>query len=168
MTRSISWPGLARWAGLFAVLPAVLVLGGQARAAEFNLYLNCQGQLSAGGKSKAATLNLAMRDNNTSALIQKSNVLPVGERLKYTASQASYTLLYKLPLPGTRYYNDWVHGQWLVWQPNLKKLATIRLSIDRQSGELEGELLDHNEDSLGTVAMECEPQSMDEIPEPRF
>jgi hypothetical protein len=149
-------------------LAGAVLISGQVCAAEFNLYLNCKGKLAAGGKSKAATLNLAMRDNNTTALIQKSNVLPVGERLKYTASQASYTLLYKLPLPGTQFYNDWVHGQWLVWQPNLKKLSTIRLSIDRQTGELEGELLDHEDESLGTVAMDCEPQSMDEIPEPRF
>ncbi|RZI79968.1 MAG: hypothetical protein EOP38_23945 [Rubrivivax sp.] len=152
-----------------ALAGAALLMGcGQASAAEFHLYLNCTGTLAVNGKSKAATLNLAMRDNNTTALIQKSNVLPVGERLRYTASQQSYTMLYKLPLPGTRYYNDWVHGQWLVWQPNLKKLATIRLSIDRQSGELEGELLDHDEDSLGTMAMAREPQSMDDAPEPRF
>lgn len=152
-------------AGLAGIL---LLIGGHACAAEFNLYLNCQGKLSAGSKSKAATLDLAMRDNNTTALIQKSNVLPVGERLRYKASQVSYTLLYKLPLPGTVYYNDWARGQWTVWQPNLKKLATIRLSIDRQSGELEGELLDHDDNLLGNLEMVCEPQSMDEVPEPRF
>ena len=151
-----------------ASLAGALLITGHASAAEFNLYLSCEGKLSAGQKNKAATLDLAMRDNNTTALIQKSNVLPVGERLRYKASQVSYTLLYKLPLPGTEYYNDWVRGQWIVWQPNLKKLATIRLSIDRQSGELEGELLDHNDTSLGTLAMACEPQSMDEVPEPRF
>ncbi len=154
---------------LAALAGALLLLGsGRASAAEFNLYLNCQGKLSASSKSKAATLDLAMRDNNTTALIQRSNVLPVGERLHYKASQVSYTLLYKLPLPGTVYYNDWIRGPWIVWQPNLKKLATIRLSIDRQSGELEGELLDHDDNLLGNLQMECEPQSMDEVPEPRF
>ena len=154
-----------RIASLAGVL---LLIAGQAGAAEFSLYLNCKGKLSAGKKSKAATLDLAMRDSNTTALIQRSNVLPVGERLYYRATQQSYTMLYKLPLPGTQYYNDWIRGQWLVWQPNLKALATIRLSIDRQSGDLEGELLDHDDISLGTLAMECEPQSMDEVPEPRF
>jgi hypothetical protein len=149
-------------------LLGALLTGSQVGAAEFSLYLNCKGKLAVNGKTKPATLDLAMRDNNTTALIQKSNVLPVGERLRYTASQQSYTMLYKLPLPGTHYYNDWARGQWIVWQPNLKKLATIRLSIDRQSGELEGELLDHNDESLGTVAMDCEPQSMDDVPEPRF
>lgn len=157
---------ISRFAGLAGAL--LLLIGGHASAAEFHLYLNCKGKLSAGGKGKAATLDLAMRDNNTTALIQKSNVLPVGERLRYKASQVSYTMLYKLPLPGTVYYNDWVRGQWIVWQPNLKKLATIRLSIDRQSGELEGELLDHDDKLLGNLEMECEPQSMDEVPEPRF
>ena len=34
--------------------------------------------------------------------------------------------------------------------------------------DLEGELLDHNDTSLGTLAVACEPQSMDEVPEPRF
>lgn len=153
---------------LASLAGALLLIGGHASAAEFHLYLNCKGKLSAGGKSKAATLDLAMRDNNTTALIQKSNVLPVGERLHYKASQVSYTMLYKLPLPGTLYYNDWARGQWIVWQPNLKKLATIRLSIDRQSGELEGELLDHDDNLLGNLEMACEPQSMDEVPEPRF
>lgn len=155
-----------RSAGLAGAL--MLVCAAHAGAAEFHLYLNCTGKLSVGGKSKAATLDLAMRDNNTTALIQKSNVLPVGERLRYKASQVSYTMLYKLPLPGTVYYNDWARGQWIVWQPNLKRLATIRLSIDRQSGELEGELLDHDDNLLGNLEMECEPQSMDEVPEPRF
>jgi hypothetical protein len=154
-----------RAAGLAA---CALVVGAPALAAEFSLYLHCKGDLAVNGKRKAATLNLAMRDNNTTALIQQSNVLPVGERLRYTATQQAYTMLYKLPLPGSHYHNDWVHGQWLVWQPNLKKLATIRLSVDRQSGELEGELLDHNDEPLGTVAMDCEPQAMDEVPAPRF
>lgn len=140
----------------------------QAGAAEFNLFLNCAGKLNAGGKGKAATLDLAMRDSNETALIQRSNVLPVGERLKYKASPMVYSMVYKLPQPGTHYYNDWVHGQWVVWQPNLKRLATIRLSVDRQTAELEGELLDFNDDSLGTIAMSCKPMTADDMPEPKF
>ena len=95
----------------------------------------------------------------------------MGERLKYTASQMSYTMLYKLPLPGTHYYSDWYNGywgHWLVWQPNLKKLATVRIAVDRQTAELEGELLDFNDESLGTIAMDCKPTSMDDAPEPKF
>lgn len=140
----------------------------QAHAAEFSLYLNCTGQIHANGKGKSASLDLAMRDNNETALIQRSNVLPVGERLKYKASQMSYTMLYKLPQPGTHYYNDWVRGAWVVWQPNLKRLATIRLSVDRQTGALEGEMLDFNDDSLGDIEMDCKPTKMDEAPEPKF
>jgi hypothetical protein len=137
-------------------------------AAEFHLYLKCKGQITAGDKSRPATLDLAMRDNNTTALIQRSNVLPVGERLKYTASKASYTLLYKLPLPGTHYYADWINGGWIVWQPNLKRLATVRIAVDRQTAELEGTLLDFNDEALGEIAMQCQPSSMDEAPEPKF
>ena len=71
---------------LAQVAAAALVLGlacTSAWAAEFNLFLSCSGKLSAGGKSKAATLDLAMRDNNETALIQRSNVMPVGERLHH-------------------------------------------------------------------------------------
>jgi hypothetical protein len=155
-------------AALCASALACAVCWPTAQAAEFNLYLKCQGQVSAGGKTKAATLDLAMRDNNTTALIQRSNVLPVGERLKYTASKASYTLLYKLPQPGTHYYADWVSGGWIVWQPNLKRLATVRIAVDRQTAELEGTLLDFNDEALGELAMQCDPSNMDDAPEPKF
>lgn len=150
---------------------AALVLGlacTGAWAAEFNLFLSCSGKLSAGGKSKAATLDLAMRDNNETALIQRSNVMPVGERLHYKASPMAYSMVYKLPQPGTHIYRDWMGSSWVIWQPNLKRLATIRLSVDRQTAELEGELLDFNDDSLGTVAMSCKPTTMDDMPEPKF
>jgi hypothetical protein len=145
-----------------------LLSGASAQAAEFHLMLQCEGKLLAGGKSKAATLNMAMRDNNETALIQRSNVLPVGERLYYKASPMAYSMVYKLRQPGTHYLQDWLNGQWVVWQPNLKRLATIRLSVDRQSAELEGELLDFNDDLLGTIEMACTPLKPDEMPEPRF
>jgi hypothetical protein len=145
-----------------------LMLGASAQAAEFNLMLKCEGKLQAGGKSRATTLVMALRENNETALIQRSNVLPVGERLQYKASPLAYSMLYKLRQPGTHYYNDWINGHWVVWQPNLKRLATIRMSIDRQSAELEGELLDFNDDSLGTIAMKCTPLKPDEMPEPKL
>ena len=151
-----------------AATAMALSIGAHAKAAEFNLFLNCSGKLSANGKGKSATLDLAMRDNNETALIQRSNVLPVGERLHYKASPMAYSMVYKLPQPGTHYYNDWVHGQWVVWQPNFKRLATIRISVDRQTAELEGELLDFNDDSLGTIAMNCKPLTADDMPEPQF
>lgn len=151
-----------------ALLLGAASLAQTASAAEFNLFLSCSGKLSAGGKSKPATLDLAMRDNNETALIQRSNVMPVGERLKYKASPMAYSMVYKLSAPGSHYYRDWMGGVWVVWQPNLKRLATIRLSVDRQTGALEGELLDFNDDSLGTIEMACNPVKMDEMPEPKF
>jgi hypothetical protein len=150
---------------------ALLVWGASivtASAAEFNLFLKCAGQLSAAGKSKATQLELALRDSNTTALIQRSNVLPTGERLQYTATPVAYTMLYKLRQPGTRYYDDWLHGYWVVWQPNLKRLATIRLAIDRQDGSLDGQLLDFNDDLIATVRMDCEAVDPDELPPPKF
>lgn len=151
-----------------ALVLALLAWGPHAVAAEFHLYLKCAGQLSAGGKSKAAHLDLALRDNNTTALIQRSNVLPKGERLVYTMTPTDYTMVYKLRQPGTHYYHDWMQGTWVVWQPNLKRLATIRLAIDRQQGELEGELLDFNDDLIGTIKMNCDAVDPDELPPPKF
>lgn len=149
---------------------ALLVWGAShtAMAAEYNLYLKCSGQLTAAGKSKASQLELALRDSNNVALIQRSNVLPTGERLHYTATPGAYTLLYKLRQPGTHYHEDWARGHWVVWQPNLKRLATIRLAIDRQDGSLEGQLLDFNDDLLGTVRMDCDAVDPDELPAPKF
>lgn len=155
-------------ASSMAFLLGLSLAGTNASAAEFNLFLSCSGKLNAGGKSKAASLDLAMRDNNETALIQRSNVLPVGERLHYKASPMAYSMVYKLPQPGTHIYRDWMGSSWVIWQPNLKRLATIRLSVDRQTAELEGELLDFNDDSLGTLAMDCKPTTMDEMPEPKF
>ena len=149
-------------------LALALLISSHAMAAEFGRFLNCAGKLSADGKSKAATLDLALRENSSIALIQRSNVLPVGERLKYVATPMSYTMLYKLPLPGSHYYNDWANGQWLVWQPNLKRPATIRIAIDRQSGELEGELLDFNDESLGSMVLECKGMALQDMPEPKL
>ena len=149
------------------VLGAVLTPA-RVQAAEFNLFLTCAGKLTSAGKSKAAHLDLALRDNNTTALIQRSNVLPKGERLLYTQTPTNYTMVYKLRQSGTRIHHDWLHGTWVVWQPNLKRLATIRMAIDRQEGELEGEMLDFNDELIGTMKMTCEKVDPDELPEPKF
>jgi hypothetical protein len=152
---------------------AAAVLGGGAlapatHAAEFHLFVRCTGTLSASGKSKPGHLDLALRDNNTTALIARSNVLPKGERLLYTQTPTSYTMVYKLRQPGARYHHDWLNGAWVIWQPNLKRLATIRLAIDRQEGELEGELLDFNDELIGTMQMACDKADPDALPEPKF
>ncbi len=137
-------------------------------AAEFHLFLQCKGTVKVNGASRPASVDLALRDNNTSALIQRSNVLPVGERLKYTQTPVAYTMLYKLPLPGTVIYQDWVRGPIILWQPNLKGLATVRMAIDRQTGELDAELLDFDDMLLGTLHMNCERRDVDEAPAPKF
>ena len=157
-----------------AVVAAVVALlaGGAtvapARAAEFHLYLQCQGKVASKGKAYDAHLNLAMRDNNLTALIQKSNVLPVGERMKYVASEVAYTLTYRTPQARSRLALDWFSGQIFVWLPDLKRVAETRLSIDRQTAVLQGELLNADSDLLGNLRMDCQPVSPDDLPAPKF
>ena len=61
---------------LRATLAAAVLGGGAlapaAHAAEFHLFVRCTGTLSASGKSKPGHLDLALRDNNTTALIARS------------------------------------------------------------------------------------------------
>jgi len=78
-----------------------------------------------------------MRDNNQSAVIQRSNILPVGEKMKYEVSPATYSMTYRSPKARTQLYYDWMRGQLFAWDPSLQRLAYIRLSIDRQNGSLE-------------------------------
>jgi hypothetical protein len=160
-------PGLPAPA-LLALAAALLAAGGAARAQMFHLYLKCQGEVQVQGKSKAAHLDLALRDNNMTALIQRSNVLPVGERLHYEASPALYSMVAKAPMQGSVVYHDWVRGELFVWNPQLTRLQTVRLSIDRQSADLEGELLDGKGDLMGRLRMRCDPKSNDDIPAPKF
>ena len=137
-------------------------------AAEFHLYLDCQGKVASKGKAYEASLLLAMRDNNNTALIQKSNVLPVGERMKYVASEVAYTMTYRSPQARSRLALDWFSGQLFVWLPDLKRLAETRLSIDRQTAVLQGELLNADGDLLGNLRMDCQPVSPDDLPAPKF
>lgn len=150
--------------------PGALLLAASSvsHAAEFHLFLQCKGHIKVNGATRPATVDFALRDNNNTALIQRSNVLPVGERLKYTQTPVLYTMLYKLPQPGTVVYQDWMSGQLIVWQPNLKRLATIRMAIDRQTGELDAELLDFDDVLLGTLNMACQRRDTEDGPEPKF
>jgi len=160
------------WAAMRAAL--VLLVGGiglhaaPARAAEFHLYLQCQGKVASKGKAYDAHLHLALRDNNLTALIQKSNVLPVGERMKYVLSEVAYTLTYRTPQARSRTAVDWFGGQVFVWLPDLKRVAETRLSIDRQTAVLSGELLNADSDLLGNLRMDCQPVSPDDLPAPKF
>ncbi len=148
---------------------AAALVGAPAMSAEFHLYLKCSGKLSSSAKATPAKLDLALRDNNLTALVQNSDVLPVGERMKYVATEQAYTMQLKTPVWGTRgaYYN-WFSGVLFVWHPDLKKLAMTRLSIDRQTAELEGELLNIEGNVLGKLRMKCNPTSMDDVPAPKF
>jgi hypothetical protein len=114
-----------------------------------------------------AHLELALRDNNMTAFVQRSNVLPTGERMKYTATQTHYSAAYT-PAAGSRAYVDW-RGSWLfTWYPPFQKMAATRFSIDRQTGALEGEIVGPAGEVLGLMDMQCEPKKEGEGPAPRF
>jgi hypothetical protein len=139
-----------------------------ARADYFSLYLNCEGHVTAGQKKAQAHLDLALRDNNETALIQRSNVLPVGEKMKYDVSPATYSMRYYAPGTSSRVYYDWYRGFLFKWNDNLKRLSMIRLSIDRQSGELNGDILNNQDEVLARIRMDCEAVSPEDLPEPKF
>lgn len=148
----------------------VAMAGAPAMAAEFHLYLKCSDKLSSSAaEATPAKLDLALRDNNLTALVQNSDVLPVGERMKYVATEQAYTMQLRTPVWGTRgaYYN-WFSGVLFVWHPDLKKLAMTRLWVDRQTAELEGELLNIEGNVLGKLRMKCTPTAMDDVPAPKF
>ena len=118
-------------------------------------------------KSGGAYLELALRDNNMTAFVQRSNVLPTGERMKYTATQSHYAATYT-PGPSSRASADW-RGSWLFsWHPAFQKLAATRFSIDRQTGRLEGEIVGPAGEAMGLMDMQCEPKKEGEGPAPRF
>ena len=151
-----------------AVLAAATLAAAGAKAQIFHLFLLCSGEVQVQGKGRPAHVDLALRDNNMTALIQRSNVLPVGDRLKYEASPALYSMVAKAPSPGSVLFHDWVRGEVFVWAPGLKQLQTVRLSIDRQTADLEGEMLDGKGDLMGRLRMRCTPKTNDEMPAPKF
>jgi hypothetical protein len=151
-----------------AVAAVLSLVGAAAQAQQFHLYLRCIGEVTVQGRGRAAHLDLAMRDNNQTALIQRSNVLPVGERLKYEASPAHYSMVARAPARNSVVWVDWIRGELFVWNPDLTKLHTVRLSIDRQTAVLEGELLDGRAEALGALRMRCTPSDNDTTPPPKF
>ncbi len=118
-------------------------------------------------KSGGAHLELALRDNNMTAFVQRSNVLPTGERMKYTATQSHYAVIYK-PEASNRAVMDW-RGSWLFsWHPPFQKMAAARISVDRQTGHLEGEIVGPAGEAMGLIDMHCEPKKEGQGPAPRF
>jgi hypothetical protein len=118
-------------------------------------------------KSDGAHLFLALRDNNMTAFVQRSNVLPMGERMKYVATNTHYTATY-LPQRGGKVFLDFKGTALFKWYPPFEKLQATRVAIDRQTGELEGELVGAEGEVLGRMDMTCEPRRDGEGPAPRF
>lgn len=138
-----------------------------AAADYFGLYLRCEGEVTSGAGKNGAHLDVAMRDNNQSAVIQRSNVLPVGEKMKYEVSPATYSMTYRTGAR-TQLYYDWLRGQLFAWDPSLKRLAYIRLSIDRQSGNLEGDFRNSDDTILARFGMRCQKVDPSALPAPKF
>lgn len=155
---------LARW----TCLAGAVLAAAPAAAQEYGLYLICSGKVATGGRSTDAHLDLALRRNSQLALVQRSNVLPVGERMKLDITPAYYTMVFLAPLRGSTVWYDWIRGAVFVWAPDLQRLHTTRLSVDRQTAKLEGEMVDAGGKSLGRLDMVCEPKTNETIAEPKF
>ncbi|HTN50423.1 MAG TPA: hypothetical protein VMK32_13430 [Burkholderiaceae bacterium] len=147
---------------------AVLALPISASADYFSLYVKCDGEVSSPKGRAPANLDLALRDNNQTALIQRSNVLPVGDKMKYEVSPAAYSMTYRSPQARTQLYYDWYRGALFAWDPSLKRLAYIRVSIDRQTGNLEGDYRNADDTILATFRMRCEKADPNSLPPPKF
>jgi hypothetical protein len=158
----------ATWIGQGMVLGLAALFALPAAAQEFGVYLNCKGDATASGKSLPSNLDVALRRNSQLALIQSSNILPAGVKMRLEITPQFYTMVYKAPLRGTVIFNDWLRGTLLVWNPDLKKLHTIRMSVDRQSAALQGEMLDGEGAVMGKLAMRCDPKNNDTVAEPKF
>ena len=150
---------------LLVVMVAVLATT-QGTAQEYGVYLNCSGQVQANGRSKSAHLDLALRRNSSLALIQRSDILPVGDKMKLDITPAFYSMVFHAPLRGSAVYYDWTRGTLYIW--GLRELQTIRISVDRQSAALEGDMRDLNDRSIGRLKMHCKPSDNDSAPEPKF
>jgi hypothetical protein len=143
-----------------AALPAL--------AQEFGVYLNCKGQVTASEKTRASRVDLALRRNSQLALVQSSDILPAGEKMRLDITPQFYTMTFKAPVRGSVIYHDWLRGALFVWNPDLKRLHTIRMSVDRQTAALEGEMLDGEGAVMGRLAMRCTPKNNDTVEEPKF
>ena len=137
-------------------------------AQEFGVYLACSGEVRAGGRAMQAHLDLALRRNSQLALIQRSDVMPVGERMKLEITPAFYSMVYTAPLRSSTVWYDWIRGTMFVWDPDLLKLHLVRLSVDRQTAALEGEMRDGAGAQLALLAMHCDPKDNSTVPEPKF
>jgi len=157
-----------RASGRLLLLAVAGLAAGPGTAQEFGVYLNCSGQIQVGGRSKNAHLDLALRRNSALALVQRSDVLPVGDRMRLEITPAYYSMVFHAPVRSSVVYHDWIMGTIFVWSPPLRELQTVRISVDRQSAVLEGDMRDINDRSLGRLKMLCRPSDNDSAPEPKF
>ena len=141
-----------------------------ADAQEYSRFLACRGNVVADGLTKPAELDLALRVNSRTALIQASNVMPVGEIMRYVPTPANYSMTYLLWPQGVRalVVPGWFSSTVLVAYPNLRRLNQIRLSINRQTGALHGRLLNEEDALLAEFRMQCESQAEEEVRPPKF
>jgi len=151
-----------------AAASLALTLAGAASAQEFGLYLFCRGQIETKLGAKGAHLDLALRRNSALALVQRSDVLPVGEKMGLQISQAFYSMTFEAPLRDSRLYYDWIRGALFVWDPDLQKLKTVRVSVDRQTAALEGEMIDGAGRQVARMSMRCDPRTNDTVQPPKF
>jgi len=143
---------------------------GNLQAQEFSRYISCSGSFVADGKPRDANADFALRFNSRSALIQNSNVLPVGETLQYVPTPANYSMTYLLRPRGTQVIAvpGWFRNTILAFYPNLQRLNQIRLSINRQTGQLQGKMLNQEDELLASFSMQCQSQSEEQIGAPKF
>jgi hypothetical protein len=141
-----------------------------AQAQEYSRFISCSGSMPVEGRQQEAHVDFALQSNNRSALVQRSNVLPVGAQLRYVPTPANYAMTYLLRARGTQVIvvPGWLQNSILVAVPNLKRLNQIRLSINRQTGLLDGRLLNEEDEVLGTLAMQCQSRSEEQVGAPKF
>ena len=161
----------APWRGLRAAAAMLLGMTSQiAMAQEYSRFLSCVGTFAAENRPREVHADFALRYNNRTALIQGSNVLPVGEVLRYVPTPTSYTMTYLLRRKGTQalVVPGWFENTVLVAYPNLRRLNQIRISLNRQTGGLEGKMLNEVDEVLGAFTMRCTSQSEEEVEAPKF
>jgi hypothetical protein len=148
-----------------AVPPPAADTGSDKNTGDENLQVRAKAVRSA-AKRGNANLELALRDNNMTAFVQRSNVLPTGERMKYVATQSHYTAVFTPPAGTVAVIgrNSWL----LSFHPPFQKMMAARFAIDRQTGVLEGDLVGPNGEVLGLLDMQCEPKKEGQGPAPRF
>jgi len=151
---------------LILVAAALSAVPGAAQ--EYGVYLSCRGNVESGGRSRDAHLDLALRRNSSLALVQRSDVLPVGDKMKLEITPAFYSMVFRAPVRNSVVYYDWIRGSLFVWSPALREVQTARISVDRQSAALEGDMRDVNDHSIGRLRMRCEAKNNSSVPEPKF